>query len=107
MALYLWQVGYTSDAWATQIQNPTNRLEVVRSVASKFGGTLVDAWFAFGEYDVVVLAEMPDNESMAALVLAAVSGGHVSASKTTPLMTIGEGLTAMGRAGKVAYPTPQ
>ena len=44
MATYLWQVGYTAESWATQIKNPVNRLELVRPVAQKFGGNLVDAW---------------------------------------------------------------
>ncbi len=107
MALYLWQVGYTSDAWTTQIKNPRNRLELVRPVAERLGGRIIDAWFTFGEYDVVVLVEMPDNVSMASLVLAATTGGHLSASKTTPLMPIDDGVDAMRRAGEIAYPKPE
>ena len=107
MAFYLWQVGYTSDAWATQVKNPQNRLELVRPVAEKLGGRIIDAWFAFGEYDVVVIVEMPDNVSMASLVLAASTGGHLSATKTTPLMPIEDGLAAMQRAEEITYPKPE
>ncbi len=106
MAYYLWQIGYTSAAWATQVKNPQNRLEVVRPVAEKLGGRIVDAWFAFGDYDIVVIVEMPDNKSMGALVLAATSAGHLSASKTTVLMPIDEGLASMRAAGAIAYPGP-
>ena len=62
---------------------------------------------AFGEYDIVAIVEMPDNESMAAFVLAAVSGGHLSGSKTTPLMSVEDAVSAMGRAGEDAYPAPE
>jgi len=106
MAMYLWQVGYTAAAWASQVKNPQNRVDVVRPVAEKLGGRIVDAWFAFGEYDVVVIVEMPDNVSIASLVLAATAGGHLAASKTTVLMPIEDGLEAMQRAGAIVYPTP-
>ncbi len=107
MALFLWQLGYTSDSWATQIKNPANRIDAVRPVAQKFGGDIVDAWLSFGDYDAVALVEMPDNESMGALVLAAVSGGHLSSSKTTPLISVETGISAMKRAGEIVYPTPE
>ena len=106
MALYLWQVGYNSEGWTAQVKNPQNRLDVVRPIAEKLGGRIVDAWFAFGEYDVVALVEMPDHTSIASLVLAASTGGHVGASKTTPLIPIEDGVEAMRRAGEIVYPKP-
>lgn len=107
MAHFLWQISYTSEAWATQMKNPTNRLDVVRPIANKFGGTVVDAWISMGDYDAVVIVEMPDNESMASLVLAAISGGHLSSSKTTALISVDEALSAMKRAGEFVYPAPE
>lgn len=107
MAHYLWQLSYTSASVATQVQSPQNRVEQVQPVAEKLGGQIVDAWYAFGEYDVIVIVEMPDHESMAALVLAAASGGHLASSKTTPLMSIDTGLSAMNRASDIAYPKPE
>ena len=32
-------------------------------------------YYSFGKYDVVVIVEMPDNVSAAAIVIAAVAGG--------------------------------
>ena len=106
MAKYLFQGSYTSEAWAAQVQNPQNRLDVVRPVIERLGGRIECAYLAFGEYDVVLIVEMPDNVSMAAFSLAAAAGGAVKAVKTTPLMTIEEGIEAMKKAGGAGYRPP-
>jgi uncharacterized protein with GYD domain len=51
---------------------------------------------------LVVIADLPDNESMAAFALAIGAGGAVKSSKTTVLMTGTEGVTALTKAGDVA-----
>lgn len=106
MAYYLLQTSYTSEAWATQIRNPQNRVEAVAGVVESLGGRIVGAWLAFGEYDVVAISEMPDNVSQAAFSIAAYAAGHLSSVKTTPLLTMEEGIEAMQKAGGVAYPAP-
>jgi uncharacterized protein with GYD domain len=53
-------------------------------------------------YDLVIIADMPNAESMAALALAVVAGGAFKGSKTTALMTGAEGVAAMTKAGAVA-----
>jgi len=106
MAKYLFQATYTSDAWAAQVQNPQNRAEILRPMIERLGGRMECAYFAFGEYDVVAIFEMPDNVSMATFSLAGAAGGAVKAVKTTPLMTIEEGMEAMRRASGTGYQPP-
>src|SRR5262245_40738028 len=106
MAKYLFQASYTSDAWAAQLQNPQNRVEILRPIVERLGGRIECAYFAFGESDTVVIFEMPDNVSMAAFALAAAAGGAVKAVKTTPLMTIEEGIEAMRKASGTGYRPP-
>jgi uncharacterized protein with GYD domain len=106
VAYYLFQCAYSAEAWASQIKNPTDRLALVRPVAEAVGGNFREAWLSFGEYDVVGIIEAPNNVSAAAFAMAAGAAGHLKAVKTTPLMTIEEGIEAMGRAGSVLYPTP-
>jgi len=60
-------------------------------------------FFAFGEYDVVVITEMPDNVSAAAIAIAFAAGGSVKSEKTTPLMTTAEALEAIKKAGTSGY----
>ena len=106
MAHYLLQIAYTPEAWATLIKNPQNRLEAVRPAVEQMGGSIDGAWFAFGEYDVVLILQMPDNTSAAAIALAFAAGGALKASKTTPLLSIEEGIEALRRAGGSSYRPP-
>ena len=107
MAYYLIQLAYTPEAWGTQIRNPQNRIEAVRPVVEQAGGTIECAYFAFGDYDLVTIFQVPDNVTAASLSLAFSAGGAVKAIKTTPLMTIEEGMEAMRRAGGTSYRPPQ
>ena len=61
-----------------------------------------EAYLAFGEYGVVFIMEAPDNVTAAALSLAFSAGGSMKAIKTTPLMTIDEGIEAMRKGAEVA-----
>jgi uncharacterized protein with GYD domain len=51
---------------------------------------------------VVFIIEAPDNATSAAFSLAVTAVGDVRAFKTTPLMTIEEGIEAMRRGVEVA-----
>ena len=106
MAHYLMQVSYTSDAWKTLLKKPEDRTKAIRPIIEKLGGTLESAWFCFGDYDLVLLIQMPNNTSAAAFSLAAAAGGAVSSIKTTPLIEIVEGLGAMKLAAKCGYKPP-
>ena len=46
-------------------------------------------YYAFGEYDIYGILDMPDNASMAAFAMKATSGGRV-ALKSVALMTAAE-----------------
>jgi uncharacterized protein with GYD domain len=72
----------------------------------KLGGRLESFWLAFGDYDTHVILQVPDNISAAALSLAAAAGGSVKAVKTTPLMTMDEGMEAMRKAAAAGYRPP-
>jgi uncharacterized protein with GYD domain len=103
MPHYLSQVSYTPEAWAKLVANPHDRIEAVRAPIEKLGGSIVNAFFAFGEYDVVVITEMPSNVSAAAIAIAFAAGGALKSEKTTPLMTTTEALEAIRMAGISGY----
>ena len=71
------------------------------------GVTIREAFLAFGDYDVVLLLEAPDNVRAAAISFAVTGGGAVSHYKTTPLLTWDEGIEAMRIAGGSSYTPPQ
>ena len=103
MPLYMYQAAYTPESWAAQAKNPQNRVETVgRQVCEAVGGKLVGGWLCFGEYDLVIIADVPNNESMAAIALAVTAGGAIKAGKTTVLMTGSEGVGALKKADAVA-----
>jgi uncharacterized protein with GYD domain len=106
MAQYLVQVAYTPEAWATLVKNPQNRMETVGPVIERLGGKVQGAWLTFGEYDIVVVTQMPDNVSAAAFSIAVAAGGAVKACTTTPLMSLEEGKAAMQKAAGAGYRPP-
>lgn len=103
MPFFLHQVSYTSDALARLIANPHDRFEAVRGPIEKLGGKIKDSYFAFGEHDAVLITEMPDNVSAAAIALAFAAGGALRNCQTTALMTNAEALDAMRKAGTCGY----
>jgi uncharacterized protein with GYD domain len=105
MALYMTQFSYTPEAWAA-LRNPVDRSEALGRLAEQLGGKLVSLYYAFGDYDGVFIGEAPDDATAAAIVLAAVSPGHVKSTKTTRLLTVEEAMEAMRKAGSVTYRAP-
>ncbi len=106
MPLYMTQFAYTSEAWAALTQNPEDRSEAFGGLADSMGGRLHAFYNSFGEYDGLVIYEAPDESTAAAIVLAAVSPGHLSTAKTTVLLSAEEGVEAMRKAGKATYRRP-
>ena len=106
MAFYMIQGAYTAEAMATMAKNPQDRSVPVRELVQKLGGRLISLYFCFGEYDVVVLVELPDDSAATAVAMAAVSPGHLKAYKTTKLFTIEETMEAMRKAGSFAFQGP-
>ena len=106
MPQYMTQVSYTDQAWQSLVSNPQNRFEALRPVFEKLGGRITNAWFAFGDYDVVIISELPDNATAAALAIAAAAGGACKSIKTTPLLDATEGLEAMKLAAGSGYRAP-
>jgi uncharacterized protein with GYD domain len=100
------QIGYTNEAWATMAQNPQDRVELVRPIFERAGARVINAWFAFGKYDLVVIAEAPDNVTIVGLSIAISAGGATASVVTTPLISIEEGIEAMRRAGSSGYRPP-
>ena len=106
MPLYMSQFAYTPQAWAALTKKPENREEVFRGLVQKLGGRVVSFHHCFGEYDIVAIYEAPDETTAAAMILAAVSPGHLKATKTTTLMTTEQTMEAMRKAGAQTYRAP-
>jgi uncharacterized protein with GYD domain len=107
MPHYLIQVAYNTSGVAGLVKEPQDRIAKVSPAVEALGGRIEGAYYAFGEYDIVLFAEMPDNASAAAFALAVGAGGTVSKYKTTVLLTPDEAVEAMRKAGGSSYqPAP-
>ena len=103
MPHFLHEASYTAEAVARLIANPQDRFQAVREPIEKLGGRIHASFFAFGEHDVVLLTEFPDNVSAAAIALAFTGGGALKSLKTTALLTTVEALEAMRKAAACGY----
>jgi len=103
---YLVEVSYTAEAWKTLVKNPQNRMDAVSRAVEKVGGKFHGGWFAFGQYDVIIILEMPDNVAAAANSIAYAAGGACSAVRTTPLLTPEEAVKALKKASETSYRPP-
>ena len=87
MSTYLIQANYVGDGIKGLLkEGGTSRRAAAEKAVTSLGGSLVAFYYAFGDYDAILIADAPDNISMAALALTINASGVVSV-KTTVLMT--------------------
>jgi uncharacterized protein with GYD domain len=103
MPHYLIQVAYNTSGLAGLVKEPQDRIEKVTPAIEALGGRVGCAYYAFGESDIVLICEMPDNATAAAFALAVGAGGTVSSYRTTVLLTPEEAVQAMTKAGESGY----
>jgi uncharacterized protein with GYD domain len=88
MARYLWQASYTPEGIRALVhEGGTSRREAIeRITVEELGGVVESFYFAFGEHDVYVIADVPDHVTAAAISLAVAASGAATV-KTTVLLT--------------------
>ena len=89
MALYMFQASYTDASIKAMIANKDNRKEAAEKAIAAAGGKLLSLYFCFGDYDIIAIAEMPDNTSMA---------GAFTSVKSTVLISPEEMLESLQKA---------
>src|ERR1700690_3126582 len=102
MPIYITQGRYTPDAIKGIIVKAEDRSDQVGRLLSKVGGKLIGYYLTFGEYDFLSIADAPNDTQMAAVLLAAGSGGGVTDLKTTVAMTSVEAKGAFAAASDLA-----
>ena len=87
MPKYLLQASYRPEGVKGLLkEGGTARLDAVRNTVSKMGGQIESYNYAFGENDVYLVVEMPDNATMASVSLTIAATGAVR-TNTVPLLT--------------------
>ncbi len=90
MPRYLFEVNYTLDGVrGLLVQGGTARQAAAQGAAESVGGNIESFFYAFGDRDLYVIAEMPDNVAAAAFALAVAAGGGVT-TKTVALLSTAE-----------------
>lgn len=87
MPKFLFEASYTLDGVkGVQSAGGSSRRDAVAAVAQSVGGTLESFHFAFGDRDALVIVDLPDNESAAAVALTVNASGGASV-RTVVLLT--------------------
>ena len=87
MPKYLYRASYTTEGLKGLLkEGAAKRREVVEQLTKALGGTVEAFYFAFGDDDVYVISDVPDNVTVTAISLAVNASGAVKA-KTTVLLT--------------------
>jgi uncharacterized protein with GYD domain len=108
MPYYLQRFKFGSASMKALIAKPKNRRDAAKKIIEAHGGKLHEYFLAFGGYDVVLIAEYPDNATATAISLTVGASGAFTGGETTPLITMDEAVKAMTKAGKAkaAYKPP-
>ena len=108
MPSYELRWAFTCGSIKSLTENPQDREPAARELIEGFSGKLLHYYFVLGEYDGLAIAEFPDNESVAAMSMRAVSTGGFTKFETHPLLTTQEAHRAMEKARetKVNYRAP-
>ena len=87
MAKYLVQGNYLNEGVKGLLkEGGSSRRAALEQAVNAMGGSIESMYYAFGDTDVYVIADMPDNVSVAAANLMAMAAGATSV-KTTVLLT--------------------
>jgi uncharacterized protein with GYD domain len=87
MPKYMIHASYTLDGVrGVQSKGGSARRDAVSQTVESVGGSLECFYFAFGDADAVVIAELPDNEAAAAVALT-VNGSGGATTRTWVLLT--------------------
>ncbi len=87
MSKYLFQCSYTAEGLIKLLKDGgSKRREGTKQLVRKLGGTLEAYHFAFGDNDVFMIVDLPDNVTATAASLLGNTGGAIKI-KTAVLLT--------------------
>jgi uncharacterized protein with GYD domain len=107
MPKYLAEGRYTSDGLRGLAREggSRRRADIAKMIESA-GGNLEALYFAFGDADFYIIADVPDNISAAALTVVANESGFIVTSKIIVLITADEMDQAINKAMTIQFLLP-
>jgi uncharacterized protein with GYD domain len=104
MPKYMIEASYTAEGLkGLQKDKASGRKAVVHKVVESVGGKVEAMYFALGDHDVIVIADLPNAVAATAIALGVSASGLVR-TKTTALLTVEETDQALGK--KLDYTPP-
>jgi uncharacterized protein with GYD domain len=76
MPTYISMLHYTQQG-ISAIKNAPARIDAAKDAYRKAGGELKSIYLTLGQYDLVVIAEMPNDEAVARMALALGAQGNI------------------------------
>jgi uncharacterized protein with GYD domain len=96
MAKFATALQWTTGSWARMINNPDDRHIVVEEMAQALGGSLDSIyWLPLAPYNMLIITDMPDTISAAAITFAIMSKGAEVRAATYELLTQDQFLGAL------------
>ncbi len=90
MPKYLFEAAYTAEGLQGVFKDTASgRKAAVQKSIKGLGGKVEAFYYSFGDSDVLVIIDLPDNISAAAVAMAVGASGLVH-GRTTPLLTVEE-----------------
>jgi uncharacterized protein with GYD domain len=101
MSIFITQGCFTREYISGGLARPEDRHAAISSLCERAGGKLVSLYFTTGEFDFLIISDMPDAAAASVIGLAAVGGGGITRSVTTAAFTSAEAKALFERAGQV------
>ena len=95
MPLFMYQASYTAKSMAAQLKQPKDPVEAIKPAMEDVGAKVLVAAFPFGEYDLLIVYEAPDDMTAASVAMAVAAAGEVKSGKTTRLLSGEEWLESL------------
>lgn len=102
MALFITQGRFTREYLTGGLAKPEDRQAAISRLCEQAGGRMISLYFTLGQYDFMVISEMPDAQTASVLALVASGGGGITESVTSQAFTPAEAKTLFERAGRLA-----
>ena len=91
MSKYMITANYSSDGMKGVLADGgTSRKAAVEALAASVGGTVDAVYFSFGQQDVIIICDLPDEVSVATISMTVASTGAVTSTGSMPLLTAEE-----------------
>src|SRR5262245_48513387 len=102
MPMFITQGRFTREYIRGGLAKPEDRQAAIANLCEQAGGKLVSLYFTLGQYDFLVVTEMPDAKAASILSFVATGRGGIETSVTTQAFTTAEAREMLAAAGRIA-----